>query len=135
MAVFYAQDFKVTIGTVNLSSYVTAVTLEMTADEVETTAFGSAARTRIGGLKDGNVSIDFNQDFAAASVEATLYPLLGTIATVTMVPTSGSVTATNPSYAVPCLVTQHMPISGQIGDLSTFSVTWPTAGTVTKSTA
>ena len=36
MAVFYAQDFKVTIGTVNLSSYVTAVTLEMNADEVET---------------------------------------------------------------------------------------------------
>jgi hypothetical protein len=74
MAVFYAQDFKVTIGTVNLSSYVTAVTLEMTADEVETTAFGSTARTRIGGLKDGNVTIDFNQDFAAAAVEARRSP-------------------------------------------------------------
>lgn len=132
MAVFYAQDFKVTIGTVNLSAFITAVTLEMTADEVETTAFGSAARTRIGGLKDGNVTIDFNQDFAAASVEATLYPLLGTIATVTMLPTSGTATATNPQYAVPCLVSQHTPVAGQIGDLSTFSVTWPTSGTVTK---
>ena len=132
MAVFYAQDFKVTIGTVNLSSYVTAVTLEMNADEVETTAFGSAARTRIGGLKDGSVKIDFNQDFAAGAVEATLYPLLGTIATVTMLPTSGSATATNPQYAVPCLVTQNMPVNGQIGDLSTLSVTWPTSGTVVK---
>lgn len=132
MAVFYAQDFKVTIGTVNLSSYVTAVTLEMTADEVETTAFGSAARTRIGGLKDGNVSIDFNQDFAAGAVEATLYPLLGTIATVTLVPTSGTVSASNPQYAVPCLVSQHVPVNGQIGDLVTLSVTWPTSGTVTK---
>ena len=132
MAVFYAQDFKVTIGTVNLSSYVTAVTLEMNADEVETTTFGSAARTRIGGLRDGNVSIDFNQDFAAGAVEATLYPLLGTIATVTLVPTSGTVSASNPQYAVPCLVSQHVPLNGQIGDLSTLSVTWPTSGTVTK---
>lgn len=132
MAVFFAQDFKVTIGTANLSSFVTSVSLEMMADEVETTAFGSAARTRIGGLKDGNVSIDFNQDFAAAGVEATLYPLLGTIATVTLVPTSGSVTATNPQYAVPCLVTQNIPVNGQIGDLVTLSVTWPTSGTVVK---
>ena len=132
MAVFYAQDFKVTVGTVNLSSYVTAVTLEMTADEVETTAFGSAARTRIGGLKDGSVTIDFNQDFAAGAVEATLYPLLGTIATVTMLPTSGSATATNPQYAVACMVAQHVPVNGQIGDLSTLSVTWPTSGTVVK---
>ena len=132
MAVFFAQDFKVTIGTANLSSFVTSVSLEMMADEVETTAFGSVARTRIGGLKDGTVSIDFNQDFVAGGVEATLYPLLGTIATVTLVPTSGTVTATNPQYAVPCLVTQNIPVNGQIGDLATLSVTWPTSGTVVK---
>lgn len=134
MAVLYAQDYKITIGGVNLSDHITAVTLEVSTDDIETTAFGSAARTRIGGLKDGQVSIDFNHDYAAASVEATLYPLLGTIATVVMVPTSGTVTATNPSYTVACLVNQHSPIAAQIGDLSTFSVTWPTSGTVTKGT-
>ena len=132
MPVFFAQDFKVTVGTVNLSSFVTSVSLEMNVDEVETTAFGSAARTRIAGLRDGSVSIDFNQDFAAGAVEATLYPLLGTIATVTLVPTSGTVTATNPQYAVPCMISQNVPINGQIGDLVTLSVTWPTSGTVTK---
>ena len=135
MPVFFAQDFKVTVGTVNLSSFVTSVSLEMNVDEVETTAFGSAARTRIAGLRDGSVSIDFNQDFAAGAVEATLYPLLGTIATVTLVPTSGTVNSTNPSYAVPCLVSQNVPINGQVGDLATLSVTWPTSGTVTKATS
>jgi hypothetical protein len=132
MAVLFAQDYKITIGGVNLSDHITAVTLELSTDEIETTAFGSAARTRIAGLRDGSVQIDFNHDYAAANVEATLYPLLGTIATVVMVPTSGTVTATNPQYSVACLVSQHSPISAQIGDLSTFSVTWPTSGTVTK---
>ena len=41
MPKFYAADYKITVGTAYLSTSVNSVTLDITADEVETTAFGS----------------------------------------------------------------------------------------------
>lgn len=134
MAKFVATDYAITINGSDFSSSLAAATLEITAEEQETTAFGSGYRTRIGGLKDASLSLDFHQDFGAASVDATLFPLLGTQATVTIKPTSGSVTATNPSYSMVALVTQYSPFASSIGDLSTLSVSWPVSGTVSRGT-
>ncbi len=134
MAKFVATDYAITINGSDFSSSLAAATLEITAEEQETTAFGSGYRTRIGGLKDASLSLDFHQDFGAASVDATLFPLLGTQATVTIKPTSGSVSATNPSYSMLALVTQYSPFASSIGDLSTLSVSWPVSGTVTRGT-
>jgi hypothetical protein len=132
MPKFVATDFKITVAGTDLSTSITSAELSLEADDKETTTFGTTFRTRIGGLKQGSVKLDFLQDFAAGSVEATLYPLLGTIATVVITPTSGTASATNPQYTVPCLVTQTQPINGAVGDLVTQSVTWPTSGTVSK---
>ena len=135
MAKFYAQDYKITVGTAVLSTSLASVTLDITADEVETTAFGSSYRTRIGGLKDASVSLDFHQDFGAGAVDALLFPLLGSTVAVKIVPTSGTITATNPEYSMDCLVTQYQPFAGAVGDLATLSVTWPVSGAVTRATA
>jgi hypothetical protein len=135
LAKFYAQDYKVTIGTTVLSTSIAAVTLDITTDEVETTAFGSSYRTRIGGLKDASVSLDFHQDFGAGSVDALLFPLMGSTVAVAIAPTSGTVTATNPEYRFDALVTQYQPFAGAVGDLATLSVTWPVSGEVVRGTA
>jgi hypothetical protein len=135
MAKFFAQDYKITIGTANLSESIAAVTLDITSDEIETTAFGSTYRTRIGGLKDGSVSLDFHQDFGAGSVDALLFPLMGSTVAVKIAPTSGTVTAVNPEYRFTALCTQYQPYSGAVGDLSTLSVTWPVSGEVVRGTA
>ena len=135
MAKFLAQDFKVTLAGVNLSNNIKSVELSISVDDKETTAFGDGFTTRIAGLKSGSLKLDFMQDFGASSVEATIFPLLGTLATVVIVPTTGSVSVTNPSYTAVCLVNSHTPVSGAVGDIATFSVTWPTSGTVVKATA
>jgi hypothetical protein len=135
MPKFYAQDYKVTIGTAVLSSSIASVTLDMTQDEIDTTSFGSSFRTRIAGLRDGSVSLDFHQDFGAGAVDSLLYPLMGTLVDVKIAPTSGTVTATNPEYRFSALVTQYQPFAGAVGDLATLSVTWPVSGTVTRATA
>lgn len=135
MAKFYAQDYKVTVGTTVLSSSIASVTLDITTDEVETTAFGSTYRTRIGGLKDASVSLDFHQDFGAGSVDALLFPLMGSTVAVKIAPTSGTITATNPEYQFTALVTQYQPFAGAVGDLATLSVTWPVSGEITRATA
>jgi hypothetical protein len=136
MAIFVATDFSVTInGSTALASYLTQVELTTTATDVTTTAFGSPWVTRVAGLREGSLTLAFNQDYATTTVDATLWPLLGTNATVIIKPTSTAVSANNPAYTAICLVTELTPVSGQIGDLATFSVTWPTTGAVTRGTA
>jgi len=133
---FVATDFSITINSVPLSGNIAAATIETLAEEVEITAFGNTYRQRVGGLKDSTVSLDWHQDYGAASVHATLNPLLGSYATVSIVPTSGSVSATNPKVEAVFLVTQYSPVSGTIGDLSTFSTSFPLGtGVVSYATA
>lgn len=135
MAKFVATDYEITLGGTSFSTSLAAVTLDITAEEQETTAFGDTYRKRIGGLKDASVSLDFHQDFGASSVDATLFPLLGGTVQIVVKPTSGSVTSTNPSYTATALVTQYQPFASNVGDLATLSVTWPITGAVTRGTA
>lgn len=135
MAKFSATDYKISINGTNFSTNLNSVELAIEADDLETTAFGSEWRSRIGGLKSGSLTLSFMQDFGASSVDATLYPLFNTLATVVVTPTSGSVSSTNPSYTAVCLVNQYSPFASSVGDIATFSVTWPTSGTITRATA
>jgi hypothetical protein len=135
MPKFVATDYKITVNGTNLSTSLNSVELALESDAVETTAFGGTFRENIGGLKSGSVTLQFMQDFGAASVDATLFPLFNTLATVVITPTSGTVTATNPSYTALCLVNSYSPFASSVGDLATFSITLPTSGTVTRATA
>jgi hypothetical protein len=136
MAIFVATDFSVSInGSTALASYLTQVELKTSVNDITTTSFGSTWVSRVAGLKEGSLTLQFNQDYVASAVDATLWPLLGTQATVVVKPTSTAVGANNPAYTAICLVTEVVPASATIGDLATFSVTWPTAGTVSRATA
>jgi len=135
MAKFLAQDYKITVNGTNLSNSIQSCEIAVEAEDKEVSAFGDGWKTRIAGLKSGSVKLSFFQDFGAGSVESTLFSLLGSIATVVVTPTSGTVSATNPSYTVAALVTAHTPISGAVGDVATFDVTWPANGTVVKATS
>ena len=74
--------------------------IQLSKDEIDTTNFGGSGRERAAGLKDDSFTLNFQQDFAAASVDATLFPLYDneTEFEVVVLPTSGGGGATNPSY-------------------------------------
>jgi hypothetical protein len=135
MAKFAATDYFVSINGTDFSTSLNSVELAEEADNLETTAFGSTWRTRIGGLKQASLTLNFMQDFAAGSVDAVLNPLLGSIATVVVKATSGTVSATNPTYTMTALVTQYSPFASSVGDIATLSVTWPVSGSVVRATA
>jgi hypothetical protein len=135
LAKFVATDYKVTINGTNLSTSLASVELPIEIDEQETTAFGSEWRTRIAGLKSGSITLEFHQDFAAGALDSILWPLLGTNATVVVVPTSGTVNSSNPSYSGSFLVTQYTPYASTVGDLATVSLSWPLSGALTRATA
>jgi hypothetical protein len=135
MPVFMSNDVSCVINSVDLSDHCASISWNETSAELETTAFGDSNVTRIGGQKDGSVTIEFHQDFDSSSVYQTLQPLLGTVTTVTVKPTSAAVSATNPSHSVSCLVTELPFIDSGVSDLATVSVTWPFSGAVTVATA
>jgi hypothetical protein len=135
MAKFVATDFKITLNGTVLSPSINSVTLDVNSNEVETTTFGSTFKTVVGGIISGSAKLDFYQDFAAGSVDPVIWPLINTIGTLVITPTSATVSATNPSYTAQVLINSYQPINASIGDLAGFSVTWPTTGTVTRATA
>jgi hypothetical protein len=135
MATFMLNNASVTINSVDLSTYVTSVTLSQSADNLEDTAMGDTSRSYIGGLKSGTVDIEFNADFAASKTEATIFPLVGTSTAVVVKPVAASVSATNPSYTFNAIVTSWDTLNGSVGELATHSISWPITGSITKATS
>ena len=135
MATFMLNNASVTINSVDLSSYVTSVTLSQSADNLEDTAMGDTSRSYIGGLTSGTVDIEFNADFAASKTEATIFPLVGTSTAVVIKPVAASVSATNPSYTFNAIVTSWDTLNGSVGEIATHSVSWPITGAITKATS
>jgi len=129
MARIVLTNAQVVFGTTDISQYVTSVTLSTAYDVVETTAFGNTARTRVAGLADNSIALEFNQDYAASALEATIYPTLGTAVSMTVRP----VASTSPAYTFSTLVSEWTPLNGAVGELATVSVTWPISGAITKS--
>jgi hypothetical protein len=122
---------------VDISDHIASVTLTSTYDVVETTAFSAdavplAAKTRQAGLVDNSVTLEFHQDFAASSIESTVYPMLGKVSAITVSPTDDVVGATNPEYQFNAVVSEWTPLNGAVGELSTASVTWPITGKIVK---
>ena len=125
----------VTFASTDLSSSISSVTLSTAYDIIDVTSFGDTAKRRIAGLADNSVSFEFLQDYASGSVEATIYPLLGTAVACEVRPVNTSVSATNPKYNFSVLVAELTPLNGSVGSLATASVTWPISGEITKSTS
>jgi len=136
MARIVLTNAYISVGGVDLSDLVASVTLNSTYDIVETTAFSStAAKTRVAGLADNSVTLEFHQDFATGEVEQTIYPLLGQASTVIVKPNGATTSAFNPSYSCSAIISEWTPINGSVGELATASVTWPVSGTITKAVA
>ena len=132
MAVLVLTDADITVNGVVLSDRANSVTLNYEIDSIETTAFGSVGHKFTGGLQNNSCDIEFMQDFAAAEVEATIFPLVGTTTTVTVRGTSGATSATNPLYTLSgTFLAAHTPVAAAVGELAMTSLSF-TGGTLVK---
>jgi hypothetical protein len=139
MARLVLTNVEVTVAGVSLADHIASVTLGSTYDVLETTAFKGgnvpqAAKTRTPGLVDNSVTLEFHQDFAAGSVNATIYPLLGTVAAIKVQPVNGAVSAENPEYSFNAVISEWTTLNGAVGELATASVTWPITGAIVADT-
>lgn len=136
MAVLALTNAYISVNSVVLSDHGTSVTLNYEVDQVDATAFNSSgARSFVGGLQNLSLDVEFNQDFAAANVEATIYPLVGTTTTVIVKPNGSTTSATNPIYTITgAYLSSHTPVQGSVGDLAKTSLKF-TGGVITKATS
>jgi hypothetical protein len=136
MAVFVLKDASLVVNSINLSAYVSSITLDYAVDAVA--ADGMAATNGhvfLGGLQNNSLAVTLNQDFAASTVAATLDALVGTSTTVVIKPTSSAVGATNPTYTISnAFLAGTQPVNGAVGDLAQMSVTFQ-GGTLVKAVA
>jgi hypothetical protein len=129
MAIHVLRNATIVVNSVDLSDHCSSVTIETSFDEAEAPTFGATYRTRLQGLGDANITAHFHQDYAAGSVDTTLWPLSQSGATFPVVvkPTSSAVSATNPSYTMTAVLTSYNPIDGEVGDVSGTDVTFTNA--------
>jgi len=135
MSDIVVTDAFVELDSNDISSQVRQVTLNYSADPVENTAMGDSTHTRLGGLKDWNVSLTAKNDFAASQLDSILFPLVGTQVTIKVRPTSSAVGAGNPEYSGTVLVNEYNPMGQSVGDLGEASITLPSAGDLSRDTS
>jgi hypothetical protein len=124
----------VKIGTVDFSDLIASIEFSDEAEEIETTAFGQTGRTRVGGLRDQSISLDFHVDFDPAEVDDTIGALVGGTAAIEFAPKGTAIGSANPKWSGSVLVTEW-GWGGGVGELATKSVTWPVDGVLARSTA
>ena len=131
MAIFLNNTAVVTFNSVDLSAYVTAVTINQAFDELEVTAMGDTAHKFAKGLEASTITLDFLNDNAATTVIPTLRAAYGTTVPVVIKQTSGAVSATNPSYSTTVLVYYLQNVNGAVGDISSQSITFTCNSVIT----
>lgn len=134
MAVMALINEYLAINAVAMSDHVRQATLAMEASVLDSTAMGDGWTKNVMGLKSGSLQVEFNDDTAAAQVDALLWPLFGTSPSFEVRLDAGVVSATNPKYTGLVCIAQHN-VGGSLNEVARKSLTFPTTGVVTRATA
>ena len=126
MAKLILKDCFIEVDNTELSDHVSSVEVQLSKQEIDTTNLGGDGRERAHGLKDDSFTLNFQQNYDAGSVDDVLYPLWDQEEefTVTVRPKATAVSADNPEYSGTCILLSYSPVSGDVGALSTTSVTF-----------
>ena len=129
-----------TTPSVNISSYVSAITLTQSFDEIEVTSMGDSAHKFSKGLQSATLTLDFFNDWAASQVMVTLGAAWGTTLAVSMITGAGSspatVSADNPTFQFSILVNNLTPVgNGGVGDEAASSLSFTVNTVVTQSSS
>lgn len=103
----------------DFSDHIKQITLNMNVAMQDFTTFGDGGFiSQKPGLLGADITVDFNQDFAASSVDATFGAafLAGTLVYLDVKPTSAARAATNPSYVYAAYVSNYTPIGDAVGN-------------------
>lgn len=134
MAVLALLNEYLSINAVNLSDHVRQAAITVDSTVLDVTAMGDNWTKNTFGLKSGQMAVEWNDDFAVGSVDATLWPLLATNVAFEVRPDAGVVSTTNPKYTG-LVGISNLAVGGTLNEVARKGLTWPTSGTVTRATS
>ena len=131
----YLSNPVVTVNSVALTGFCTAASMVRVQESIDQTSFGETSRTFTSGLANNTCTMSLFLTYAASEVYATLKSLVGTRTTVTLKPTSGATSATNPLHTLTNCYLESLPVlDTTVGQISQIDITF-TGGTYTETTA
>lgn len=119
----------------NLHPYLNKVEATAEIEAQDVTVFTSGGwKEVIGGLGSGTLALSVKNDVAAAAIDSIMWPLFiaRTPIAFEVRADQAAVGASNPKYTGLVLLTSWVPVSGNVGDVNAFDVTYPTSGPVTR---
>src|SRR5437867_2713053 len=116
MGLVVFSDGLLIVNSVDLSDHLVSATLNYSAAALDATAMGVSTHIAKGGIFDWSIDAMFHQDFAASSINATHFGLVGAAAfpmDLRVVKTGGR-SATNPSFVGNAVLLTYVPVSGKV---------------------
>ena len=121
------RDVSVMVDGTTLTESARSVTINASADEIDTTAFGGDGwREFEPGLKAGQIDVEFFQGFDASGVHQTLWPLSETNEEfeIRIGPKSDTGATDNPIFVAQVKLFAYTFLQGAVGEASTNPVTF-----------
>lgn len=123
------------INSVNLSDHTRNAQITGTGETLDKTAYGQTARTYLIGLLDANLQVEFNDDLASGSVDATLWAAFAARTNVTVAYRieNAAISTTNPEWQF-SICPNQWNIGASVGQLAMKSLTLQISGAITRDT-
>jgi len=135
MSLLVFTDCFLSIGGTDYSANVQSVTLNYSAEMLDDTAMGDTARSNAGGMKVWNMDVTFHNDYTDNGIDEILFGLVGVTAALILRPVKSTVVgAGNPNFTGTGIL-EGLPQGGGVGALDTKSVSFKSAGTLTRAVA
>ncbi len=135
MAVHVLKDARVEVNSVVLSDHAKRVKISYTADDEDTSKMGDSSKTCIPSLKEWSVEVEFEQDYDASKVDATLFSLIGAPAfPIKIRPTSAAISPTNPEFQGNAILKSYPPVDGSHGKLHVVTASFKGTGELARAT-
>lgn len=128
-------DAYISINSVVVSDHGNKVEMPVKATNLDATTFGQTWKVNRGGLKEGNLNVDFLNDYVPTVLDDIMWAQLGNVIPFEIRPTSAVASTSNPKYTGSFLMDQWTPISGKVGDLVAVSLSFPLSGAVLRGTS
>lgn len=134
---FVIRNANVVLDGVNVSNAITEVSVEMKADDVDTTAMGAGGKQRLAGIRDDKFTFTGLTSFGANTLDAVISPKFVAAGTLeVIVYTNGSTASTAaPRWIGYCPLLTYSPLSGKVGDAAMTPLELPVSGTITQATS
>ena len=135
MAVYNKAILKV--GSTNLQSYVRSAAFNHSAEELDDTVMGDTSRTSAAGLDRVSIEVEMNQSFGSTGPDSVFATLVGPGKSASAVfwpdaTATSTPSASAPKYSGTAVITEYVPVSGNVGDQQVCTVSIVNGNTWTR---